>query len=319
MSAIRAATSLSTAGICVSDPRRCWTMSDELFLDGSSSIMKDSSGAESKALGSRSKAGRSISISSALRATFRDFQLLDTMADISPRPRAPRARAPRAPRAPVPWHWEWPRGVATFGPRELHAELEAGTGTNSAMATRSVHHGFPPWLNVRCSFLKFARSEAEMFQLIMLIWWVWLGAIKLQKIASVLIVALKKQLLQALCGSWVWWFKLHSWIWASDASRFLRAIVSYLHHYIMYTAYTCTDRESQIPETSNITRPWLKNQQVETVDPQLTPFRAPRWPHGGASVPQTHSSMVSFLDLSENWVAPRNMSAAPRARGSGKQ
>ena len=144
-------------------------MSDELFLDGSSSIMKDSSGAESKALGSRSKAGRSISISSALRATFRDFQLLDTMADISPRPRAPRARAPRAPRAPVPWHSrERPLGVATFG-RELHAELEAGTGTNSAMATRSVHHGFPPWLDVRCSFLKFARSEAEMFQLIMLI------------------------------------------------------------------------------------------------------------------------------------------------------
>jgi len=140
-------------------------MSDELFLDGSSSIMKDSSGAESKALGSRSKAGRSISISSALRATFRDFQLLDTMADISPRP-----RAPRAPRAPVPWRSrERPLGVATFGPRELHAELEAGTGTNSAMATRSVHHGFPPWLDVRCSFLKFARSEAEMFQLIMLI------------------------------------------------------------------------------------------------------------------------------------------------------
>ena len=35
-------------------------------------------------------------------------------------------------------------------------------------------------------------------------------------------------------------------------------------------------RESQIPETSNITRPWLKNQQVETVDPQLTPFRGPK-------------------------------------------
>ena len=130
-------------------------MRDELFLDGSSSIMKDSSGAESNALGSRSKAGRSISISSALRTTqLRDFQpLRDTMADISPRPRA------AAPRALDPWPRERPPGVATFGRElhaELHAELEAGIGTSSAMATRSMHHGFSPGCSL---FLKISRLK----------------------------------------------------------------------------------------------------------------------------------------------------------------
>ena len=140
----QASTNLSTAGICVSDPKRWWIIRDELFLEGNSSIINDISGGESRAVGSKSRSGKSTSKSSAFNDTFDlvFFQLkLEVFTCLACRDRRAIAISPRL-QAKRPRWWPWPlakgseqpsgRGEPGKGAKELRS------GTDRAMANGSL-------------------------------------------------------------------------------------------------------------------------------------------------------------------------------------
>lgn len=139
----QASTNLSTAGICVSDPKRWWIIRDELFLEGNSSIINDISGGESRAFGSKSRSGKSTSKSSAFNDTFdlAFFQLNEVFTCLACRDLRATAISPRLQAKRARW---WPpltkgsepstrgRGEPGKGDKEL------GSGTDRAMANGSL-------------------------------------------------------------------------------------------------------------------------------------------------------------------------------------
>ena len=174
----QASTNLSTAGICVSDPKRWWIIRDELFLEGNSSIINDISGGESRAFGSKSRSGKSTSKSSAFNDTFdlAFFQLKEVFTCLACRDLRATAIRPRLQAKRARW---WPplakgsepstrgRGEPGKGDKEL------GSGTDRAMANGSLKG----WCGILVWFLRGLKFSLEKNknQIFWHLPWLWRG------------------------------------------------------------------------------------------------------------------------------------------------